>query len=400
VAAMYDAAVIGAGPAGSCLARLLAGRGAAVVLIDKARFPRPKPCAGGISPSAALRCGLSMEGSAEARITSAVLSYESSERLVAAGRRTLAWTVERDRFDALLVDLALAAGAGFYDGLPLGALRRAGNRWEVEAGGRTFRARFIVGADGAASRVARLVGARRPPMAACIEATAAVSGPGPTPGRGRLVFDFGRIEAGYAWAFAKSDGFSVGVYTVRPRSGRALRRDLEAYISGEPLLAGARVSRPRRWFVPRGVCMHRKIHFDGGLLVGDAAGLADPLTGEGIGPALVSAELASRALAHSLDTARPNLARYSRWVDRRLRPGFARARAAAAVAYRGRGEWVGKFVRSGFGERPWAEVARGEVSYLSLVWNLAAFSVLGPFRRPRDERSASEIQNPKPEAGR
>lgn len=379
MAATYEVAIVGAGPAGSSLARLLAERGVSVLLIDKARFPRPKPCAGGISPKAIRHLGGGIDGVRRVDIRTAVISYRSSREVVCSSSQPLGWTVDRARFDARLVETAVAAGAQFRDGLRVGRVDRTAEGWETGAGGQTFRSRFLVGADGAASLVARVAGLRYSDWASSIETTVSFPGRGRGENKEQVRFDFGQVDSGYAWVFSKSGHVSVGVYSTRLLSGRALGAALEAFIWRERTLEGGEASRPRRWLIPRGASRHRTLHFPGGLLVGDAAGLADPLTGEGVGPALHSAEIASRVLIESLEGRAASLESYSREVDRVLRPSFRRARVCASLAYRNRGRLVGRFVRSGFAERLWERLARGEVSYPRLAWGLLALAAWLPF---------------------
>ncbi len=390
---IYDIAVVGAGPAGSTIARILAGRGAAVLLLDKAVFPRPKPCAGGVSPKAIRHLPFDIDAGIGTRISKAILSYQCLEEVVCSSPGSLGWTVERELFDALLLEKAVSAGVRFMDRARVSKVRWAGGHWEIDAAGNTFRSRFLVGADGTASIIARSLGVPRPQQAPCIEARVRVPAEQWEKAAGVVKFDFGQVESGYAWVFAKSDDFSVGIYSTRFLSGRALRRNLEAFVSREPMVTGGKITHLRRWFVPRGAPWRRKIHFNSGLLVGDAAGLADPLTGEGIRQALHSAELASDVLAESLEAPHPSLGRYSKEIDAVLRPGFRIARVCAAVAFRSKGRLVGRFVRSGLGQGSWGNLARGDIPYPKLSWRLLAFAPWLPWRaaghgsgKPRESR--------------
>ncbi len=383
--AKYDVAVAGAGPAGSAVARAVAGSGASVVLLDKARFPRPKACAGGIPPKAVSLLPVDLEAGIGTRIRVAHLSYRVSDERVCSSTTALGWTVDRAEFDALLAAKAVGAGAVFRDGCEVKGVRRVCDGWDIDAGGDVVHARFLVGADGVASRVARVFGVGRSPLAATIEATVEVPESRRREDEGRVRFDFGYVAAGYAWTFAKSEHWSAGIYSVRPIPGRVLRQRLDAYISHDPWLEGGRVSKIRSWFVPRAVSRRRSLDVDGGLLVGDAAGLADPLTGEGIRPALESAGLAAAALVDALAGGGTRLNGYSESVDRVLRPGFRVARLCASIAFMRDGRFVRGFIRSAFGERAWGRLARGEVSYPGLRWGLGTLVARLPFGPGRRE---------------
>ncbi len=316
-------------------------------------------------------------------IRAAHLSYRVTDEVICSGPGLLGWTVDRATFDALLVEQARAAGAHFRDACEVGALHRVPDGWEIDAGGETLRSRLIVGADGVASRVASSLGIRLDPPAVTIEAAVEVSEEQWRRGEGRVRFDFGCVDSGYAWTFAKSDHFSVGVYSARPVSGRILGECLERYVSRDPWVSGGRISEVRRWFVPRATGRARKLHGDRGLVVGDAAGLCDPLTGEGIRHALHSAELAAPVLLEALDVEQPELDGYSDSVDRVLRPGFRVARVCSLVAFMREGRLIGRFLRSGFAERAWGRLARGEIAYPRFRWGLLPLLAWLPFLKGR-----------------
>jgi geranylgeranyl reductase family protein len=368
--------VVGAGPAGSTVARKLAERGVRVVLIDKACFPRRKTCAGGVSPAASLHLPFGLEAVPGAPVQRAILSASGRRRVVSAVGSPLGWVVDRKDLDHALLRAAEGAGARLVEGLRVRRVT-ASEGWTIEGEGTKIRARFLVGADGVAGVVARSVGRRARALAAAIEATLTVSGDAWEELRNTVRFEFGGVDSGYAWVFARPGDLSVGVYSTRPVSGKGLRQSLDAFLSSDPVLRRARPEEVRCWWVPRGGGRHEDLHFVNGLLVGDAAGLADPLTGEGIGPALESAGLASDALLDLMEGRRPDLAHYSVAVDRSLRRRFRAARVCAAAAFAGRGAWVGRFLRSPWVGREWSRLARSEIGYPWAAW------VLGGLRPPR-----------------
>src|SRR3970040_2797154 len=118
----YDAIVAGAGPAGSTATRLLAREGASVLLLDRARFPRDKPCGGGVPLRAAGCQDLDLSPVVERIVTGARFSLRVGETFDRRYEEPLTYMTQRRRLDAFLVEAAVAAGATFQDGEPVRAV--------------------------------------------------------------------------------------------------------------------------------------------------------------------------------------------------------------------------------------------------------------------------------------
>jgi geranylgeranyl reductase family protein len=331
-----DVIIVGAGPAGSTAARLCASAGLDTVIVDRATFPREKPCGGLLSVRAAAGVarifGLGAEpdpplGAARSGLATHFHRIGRDARwrdyryLAAEAGRPLGYVTRRTVLDARLLDLAAKTGARLFCGTEVVAWGQDEEGVWVsvrEAVGspasprpvllRTLRARYLVGADGAASVVARgfgvgsiargAAGVRRPGFAA---ETFSLFVPLPSTEvekltAGNLAFHVGLLRGGFGWAFPAADGLAVGVGAMaRPaRAGRpALLEVLQRLLSFYGLnLASSDLPAPRAWWVPLG---GRRRPWEEGrvLLVGDAAGVADPATGEGLGPAIRSAEAAA-----------------------------------------------------------------------------------------------------------
>jgi geranylgeranyl reductase family protein len=338
--AVVDVAVVGAGPAGATAALVLARAGLDVVLLDRAALPRDKTCGGGVVARALESLPPGVDVPVERRLG------RVESRFVDAG---LAVTVERDTalvhmarrapLDLALAEAALAAGAVLRAPCALERVGLTPQHVELDTGRGPLRARFLIAADGATGPTARAAGWTEPP-ASVPALDAEVDGPPRLLARftDRVRFDLGVPPGGYGWIFPKADHLSVGVGVfTRTAVRRRLRDELSRYLYvvglGEARVRGIRGApipvRPRRE-VARGRV----------LLAGDAAGLADPLTGEGISFAILSGRLAAESLlAARLDsraTARGYLlalrqdvlgelriARGLAWVLYR-RPGLAR----------------------------------------------------------------------------
>ena len=152
VVARYDVIVVGAGPAGSTTAYRLARAGARVCLLDRARFPRDKPCGGGLTLRAVRELPFSVEPVVEDRVDTLELGLRYARRWSSRAEGPLVLMTQRRRLDAFLAERAAAAGAEFRDGVKVTEVDPAG---AVTVGGERLEADVVVGADWANGVAAR-----------------------------------------------------------------------------------------------------------------------------------------------------------------------------------------------------------------------------------------------------
>lgn len=290
----WDLVVVGAGPAGAAaaLGALAAEPGLSVLLLDRQDFPRDKACGDGIAPHVFdLLAEVGVTGLVDDRTPVRRLALQRGDLTVDRLMERPAWVVPRTIFDQRLVEAAQAAGAE----LRRHRVRALDVRRSAVRVDDLFGARVVVGADGAHSVVRRTLGLPAGPTAL------ALRGYAPTPaGRSaRQVIVFGTArQPSYAWSFDRGDGLSnVGygeqLLAGRPRPTRAELLDrLEELLPG----AGAGGTEWRGHHLPLSSWSWRPA--DGRvLLAGDAAGLINPMTGEGIYYAVATGLLAGRAAA-------------------------------------------------------------------------------------------------------
>ncbi len=292
----YDVAVIGGGPSGAAAGLLLAREGVRVGLFEKEPVPRYKPCGGGVTARALEILPPEAAGTIERTCRRVSLNLGPERLRFAVQRREdLLGTVMRDRFDTALLAAAREAGAGVHTACRVTGIRSGGGRVRLETSRGRTACRFVVAADGALGRTAGLAGwpeTRR--LALAVELELAADGGDPHGLGDGARFDFGCVPGGYGWVFPKRDHLSVGVGVFRRNGTARLGGSLRDYLT-QLGLEGGREIRRRGGTIPisprRDGFVRNRV-----LLAGDAAGLADPLTGEGIYGALTSGFLAAESL--------------------------------------------------------------------------------------------------------
>jgi geranylgeranyl reductase family protein len=357
----YDAIVVGAGPAGSTAARLLAQRGARVLLLDRAPFPRDKPCGGGVTLAAANELDIDISPVTERTITEVRVSYRLGKPFTRTWPEPLTYMTQRCRLDAFLAERAVAAGAEFRDGLPVRDVELGATDVTVRANGDAYRARTLIGADGANGIVARALGLT--PIDAsfiALEGNIPAGGALTERWRNTVAVDLGGTPGGYGWLFPKGEHLNVGVGGWR-WIGPTLRARLTALCAHLGLdetqifgLGGYHLpTRARGARLSRGPA----------LLVGDAAGLVDPLSGEGIHAAFLSGRLAADAARRVLDGEMSSLESYDAAMARELLPDIEMSQKLQRAFQRTPRVYVSLTRRS---DRFWGAVAgfvRGTNSY-------------------------------------
>lgn len=293
----YDAVIIGAGPAGSHLGFLLARTGVKVAIVDQAVFPRDKLCGGLLTKKTLTLLEKAHQNEAFPFFGIKQMRLIYKRHCVASVKPLSSVnTVCRREFDALLVEFAAAYGAHMYLGTP--ALHIDFQKKAVLLkDGREIHYGRLIGADGALSRVRRLAGIPAAQLGFCLEAyvpweQVKESGKWSADGIELICGDFTK---GYGWVFPNRETVVIGagsLTTEMPEAEiiRAFPRFIKNFTEPEQV-------KFRGAYVPSGASVMLGRPDDQDIcLIGDAAGLIDPLTGEGIYYALMSAEKAADAV--------------------------------------------------------------------------------------------------------
>jgi geranylgeranyl reductase family protein len=326
----FDVLVVGAGPAGSATALRLARDGARVLLAEKARFPRDKPCGGGLTGRALRHVPCDVSPVVEHDVDRFVVRVGYGGKVARRHASTLVRMTQRARLDLHLAEQAAAAGADFRDGAGVAQLELGAGDATARVGSSRVRASYVVGADGANGIVARAAG-----LGDGIHCGVALEGNVAWGALERAPYDrtawveLGVVPGGYGWVFPKGDHANLGVggwLSVGPSLRSHLARLARSHGLEPSAVTEARGHRlPMRR--PGAPAARGRV-----LLVGDAAGLVDPLSGDGIYEAFVSARLAAEAvLAGALEGYEGALAAaldghaHASWKAKRAADRFPRA---------------------------------------------------------------------------
>ena len=298
----FDLIIVGSGPAGSAAATSAVKAGLSVAVIDKARFPRDKLCGGLFTGRSekAMRAIFGREISNDLFVTTNHMRFLSKGRVLAdiPNAPPVHLTMRRD-FDAMLHAEAIAAGATPYLGQPITEL------WDntlTLKDGTTLGFKALIGADGVNSFVARTLFGR-PFNPDTIGFGLEIESPRTTSRDDAVEVDFDAASWGYGWSFPKRKTVTVGVGGINSRNDD-MKANMATYVDQTGSDASLRY---KGQYLPFGDYKKKpgRAHI---LLAGDAAGLVDPITGEGIALAMESGQHAAVAVTKALKDGQPEAA--------------------------------------------------------------------------------------------
>jgi geranylgeranyl reductase family protein len=360
----HDVIVVGAGPAGATLAYELAKRGIGVLVLEKEKLPRYKCCAGGVTSKAAKLLDFDISEVTEDVIHEVSFTFNLGSPYLGQHSQPLIYTVMRDAFDYFLVQRAQQLGAALMDGQKVTQVEVSADWVEISTADNTFRSRLVVGADGAYSVVVRELGMGRSiEYLGGIESEIVVPEAELAKWKSRAQIDLGCIPGGYAWVFPKRNHLSIGVGCQASKT-----RDLHAHhqkFLNSLSMGNYTIARSSSHLIP--TCTKGRLVWQNkALLLGDAAGLADPLTGEGIYNAIQSAQLAAPVIEDSLVRGKVGLQDYQEIVERKIMSELKMARTLSKIFVRFPHLSFGMFTQSDGVWRAVCNLMFGEIDYTAI----------------------------------
>ncbi|MEL6554004.1 MAG: geranylgeranyl reductase family protein [Cyanobacteria bacterium J06621_11] len=308
---MFDCIIVGAGPGGSAAAYHLAKAGHSVLLLEKAALPRYKACTGAVSPSVAEWFDFDFAPAIDSQVRQVRYTWKLGDAVDGTLETEPIWSVKREVFDQFLIEQAQAVGAQVRDRTTVTGIDFQVDTgcWQVGvAGGEPLTCRYLIGADGANGPMADWLGFRSHKLrdAGVLEVETAEP-----VDAGAFSFEFGMAKNGCLWSFPKRQGYSFGVSSFIGNSVKAPEKLLKAYVPdfGVDDGGGQFYLHPLKLWDG-----NHPLHFQQALLVGEAAAIVDPLTAEGIRPAMYSGMEAAKAISAAIAGNTDALASYTKTI--------------------------------------------------------------------------------------
>jgi geranylgeranyl reductase family protein len=386
---IHDADVIiaGAGPAGSSAAFELSAKGYRVLILERSVFPRYKVCGAGLTHKILDELPYDLSPVIETRIRSVRFSTQLKDSFIRTSDTPFISCTMREKLDSYMLEQALLQGAKVLFGTPVTGISQQTDCVEVSTAGGTYRCRTLIGADGASGVVARFSGLRKLiTLGLAWEAEIRVDMAALSLFSETVMLDWGTLPGGYAWMFPKGDHISVGVGGPA-RLSKQMMQYYDTFLGMVIESIPVDLSREyttlslRSWPIPvkRGA---RVFHNGRTVITGDAAGLIDPMTGEGIYYAIRSGRIASEVCIDFLEGKSDSLDRYSQRINKELVAELAEAeriknlfntvpRKIHHLLRDNERTWraFGKILR---GEKKYGDV-RGGLGKWSFSWSLVCF---------------------------
>ena len=309
----YDVIIIGGGPAGSTSGYLLSKAGLKVIIVDKARFPRQKLCAGLITQKTAQLIDSLFHETVDSLRKKDIIRFESCYYEVFFRDRCIAkihhrslpfYYVDRRVYDDFFLQKAKEEGAEILEG-EIAVSKDHRKNEVVTSSGKTLRSKYVIGADGVYSRLRKKLFSEKQNfelwqrgLATTFEVFIDRKKVRNAPDSYSRIY-YGFVKWGYAWVFPNKDRIIIGLGGLNAKNGKKMLRIFREFLSSLGLANCSEMRTPKGHAVPYGNFLKNPVR-ESTLLVGDAAGFADPMLGEGIYYAHKSAQLASLAIIQEI----------------------------------------------------------------------------------------------------
>lgn len=359
-----DVIISGAGPAGTIAAWHLQKSGISTLILEKSSFPRYKVCGAGLTHKILSIIPFDLSEVIHTTVHDFRFSSGYTDVYTRTSELPLMYCTMRDELDDFLLAKAGEAGARVRTSEKVTEISQDAGGVSVKTDKGVYRSLFMIGADGASSRVARTFGLNSDIEWGMAWEAEVKSTPEMLQKYACTVFlDWGTFPGGYAWIFPKKDHFSIGIGGPA-HMARRMPAYYEKFLSSTGIPVLETISNRSHPLPVR----TRKAEFHSGrvLVAGDAAGLTDALTGEGIFWAVTSGIIAAEVIKCSLDRENPDLAMYSERINSEVMPEMLEAKHIGAL-FNAVPLRIHHWVRDS--ERVWrafGKVLRGERSFIDV----------------------------------
>lgn len=358
---MLDCIIVGSGPAGSSAAYHLAKAGRDVLLLEKLALPRYKPCSGAVSPIVAQWFDFDFGPAIDSQIKRVRYTWKLGDAVDAELETAPIWSVRREVFDPFLVEQATANGAKVQDQTAVTGVEFKGDHWQVNTASQALLSRYIIAADGAKGPMASWLGFADHKVREAGVLEIVTNDPVEN---GAFSFEFGLAKNGCLWSFPKQQGYSLGVSSFIGSSPKDLKTPLRQYAPefGASFESGTFYSHPLKLWDG-----NRPLHTDRALLAGEAAAMVDPLTAEGIRPAMFSGMKAAQAVDQALSGEVGAIAQYTETIHQSWGADMQWAQRIAGVFFRlpKIGYRVG--IKRPTATKRLGQILAGEISYADIA---------------------------------
>ncbi|MEC4986347.1 MAG: geranylgeranyl reductase family protein [Oscillatoria sp. PMC 1076.18] len=357
--------IVGAGPAGATAAYHLSKQGRSVLLLEKESLPRYKPCGGGLSPAIQQWFDFDLTPVIDNKVNQVHFTWKKEDPVeTELDTSEPFWMVKRDVFDNFLVEKAVAAGSELQDNSEVTGVQISGDLASVTTSKGKFDCRYLIAADGATGPMAKWLGFKEAKQfsGAVLEVETSVS----AAEQNIAKFDFGSLKNGLLWCFPKSNGYSLSAGVIRGGKGKA--KDLEKQLTNYASELGIDLSKSKFYDYPMNLwSSERDLHQKNALLVGDAAGIADPLIAEGIRPSILSGVKAASAVGKALDTEQEALAEYTEAINSEIGADLVLAQRLSGLFFQFPGMAYRVGVKRPYAGKMMSKILCGELRYADIT---------------------------------
>lgn len=326
---IHDCIIVGAGPAGGTAAYHLAKNGRDVLILEKEKLPRYKPCGGGVSPEIGNWFDFDFSPVISVKIKSFQYTWRMKDPIEIELEKPI-WMVMREQFDYFLIKKSLEQGANLQENTKVTGVSFTKNSWLITTNNGDYQSRYIIAADGSKGQTAKLIGFkdRKRLLGGAIEAETKTF----TDHKSIANFEFGMIKNGYLWNFPKADGCSFGIGIFRGTAHEDIKAILASYASILKIDMSTANQYGHPLYIWDG---NQNLHSENekALLTGESACLVDPLTAEGIRPSIYSGLKASEAINQAISGDTNAIKNYTETIKKELGKDMKWAEILAWLLY-------------------------------------------------------------------